>query len=82
MIRHTFRALVLVTALGSLAHAQAPAGPPAGGRGGRGPAVVSPEVSIDHKITFRFLAPNAQQVTVSGELDGKSYPMIKGENGI
>jgi len=82
MARHTFRALVLLTALASLAHAQAPAGAPGGGRGGRGPAVVSPELSADRKITFRFLAPNAQQVTVSGELDGKSYPMTKGENGV
>jgi enterochelin esterase family protein len=43
---------------------------------------VSPEVGADRTITFRFLAPNAQQVTVAGELDGKPYPMTKGEGGI
>jgi enterochelin esterase family protein len=43
---------------------------------------VSPEVGADRSITFRFLAPNAQQVTVSGELDGKPHPMTKGENGV
>ena len=51
-----------------------------GGRGG--PAIVSPEVGADRTITFRFLAPNAQQVTVAGELDGKPYPMTKGEGGV
>jgi len=55
---------------------------PAGRGGGRGPAVVSPEVSRDGAITLRYLAPNAQQVTASGELDGKPHPMTKGENGI
>src|SRR6186997_842090 len=55
----------------------------AGGRGGgRGPALVSPEVSPDRKITLRYSAPNAQQVTASGELDGQPHPMTKGDNGI
>jgi enterochelin esterase-like enzyme len=54
---------------------------PGGGRG-RGPALVSPEVSADRKVTLRYAAPNAQQITVSGELDGKTYPMTKGENGV
>ena len=53
-----------------------------GGRGRGGPAVVSPEVGADRTITFRYSAPNAQAVTVSGELDGKPHPMTKGENGI
>ena len=43
---------------------------------------MSPEVGADRTITFRFLAPNAQQVTVAGELDGKPYPMTKGEAGV
>jgi hypothetical protein len=56
---------------------------PPQGRGGRGgPPVVSPEVSADRSVTFRFRAPNAKEVTVIGELDGKTYPMTKGENGI
>jgi enterochelin esterase family protein len=61
--------------------AGAPAGAPGGGRG-RGPAVVSPEVGADKTVTLRYLAPNATQVTASGELDGKPHPMTKGENGI
>jgi enterochelin esterase family protein len=59
-----------------------PAGQGRGGRGGRGPTVVSPEVSADGSVTLRLLAPNAQQVTASGELDGKPHPMTKGNDGI
>ena len=63
----------------------APGGAPGGGRaggGGRGPQVVSPEVGADKTITFRYAAPNATQVTVNGELDGKPYPMTKGADGV
>ena len=77
-----------VASVGAQTPAQPPAGqaPPAApqGRGGGrgGPPVVSPEVSADKTITFRFRAPNAKEVTLIGELDGKTYPMTKGENGI
>jgi enterochelin esterase family protein len=65
----------------------APAAPPGGpggpGRGGpRGPVVVSPEIGPDRTVTLRYLAPNATQVTASGELDGKPHPMTKGADGI
>ena len=66
-----------------------------GGRAGRGPQVTSPEVSSDRRITFRILAPNAQNVRVSGSdipaLAGgrggapETPPrgqMTKGENGV
>jgi enterochelin esterase-like enzyme len=71
----------------SVALAQAPAGPPpGGGRGGRGgargPQVVSPEVGADGSLTLRYLAPNATQVTASGELDGKPHSMTKGDDGV
>jgi enterochelin esterase family protein len=60
-----------------------PGAPAPGGPGrGRGPAVVSPEVSADGRITVRLSAPNAQQVTVSGELDGQPHTMTKGADGI
>ena len=72
--------------------AQTPAPPPAGqagaaapqGRGGGrgGPPVVSPEVNADKTVTFRFRAPNAQQVTLIGELDGKPHPMTKNADGL
>jgi enterochelin esterase-like enzyme len=72
MFRRALTAMAAVVSLSALTLAQ--------GRGG--PAIVSPEVSADRTITFRFLAPNAQQVTVAGELDGKPYPMTKGEAGV
>ena len=72
--------------------AHAPARSPAGrrrrgagrGRGGGrgGPPLVSPEVKVDNTVTLRFRAPNAQQVTLIGELDGKTYPMTKDEGGV
>jgi enterochelin esterase-like enzyme len=42
-----------------------PAAPPAAGRGGRGPQVVSPEIQADRKVTFRILAPKATAVALS-----------------
>ncbi len=42
--------------------------------GGRGPAVVSPEVRADRTVTLRILAPLAQSVTVSGEIMGTNPP--------
>ena len=82
MVRKVGYAAVLV-AVGSMGmFAQAPAGvpagqastgqPPAAGRGGsgRGGPVVSPEVN-DKSFTVRFRAPDAKDVTVIGEIDGK-----------
>ena len=45
--------------------AQQPAGPPAS----RTPAVRSPEVHADRRVTFRIYAPKATEVTVSGEFE-------------
>jgi enterochelin esterase family protein len=56
--------------------------PPAPGRGGRGPQLVSPDIKPDNTVTFRFRAPNAKEVRLIGELDGKSYPMTKDEAGV
>ncbi len=73
-------------AMAAMAFAQVPAGPGRAGAGrggrGRGPQVVSPEVGADRTVTLRYLAPNATEVTVSGELDGQTYPLTKGENGV
>lgn len=76
-----------VTCVGAAAaQTPPPAGPGArgsavGGRG-RGPQVVSPEVTADRRLILRFVAPNAQQVTVSGELDGQPHAMTKGDDGV
>ena len=52
------------------------------GGAGRGPAVVSPQVNADRTLTVRFRAPNAKEVVVIGEIDGKEHPMTKGDNGV
>ena len=46
------------------------------------PSVVSPEVRSDRTITLRYFAPNARQVTVAGELDGRPHPMTKDPDGV
>jgi enterochelin esterase-like enzyme len=59
---------VLIAVLASLVQsglAQQPAGPPAN----RTPAVRSPEVHPDRRVTFRIYAPKATEVTVSGEFE-------------
>ena len=33
-------------------------------------------------MTLRFRAPNAKEVSVIGELDGKPHPMTKGDDGV
>lgn len=78
-------ALVLTTATAAFAQAPAaPAAPGAGRGGGRGgaPPIVSPEVNADRSVTLRYRAPNATQVTASGELDGKPHPMTKDAEGV
>ena len=74
MLGRTARLLLAMTCIASAAFAQ-------GGRG-RGPVVVSPEIGADRTLTLRYLAPNATQVTASGELDGKAHPMTKGADGV
>src|ERR1019366_1875169 len=73
-------------ASGMAAAAQAPATPapaaatPAAGAGRGAPAVKSPEVSADGKITFRLRAPNAKEVFVTGI--GQRIAMQKNEQGV
>jgi enterochelin esterase family protein len=77
--------LPLLAVLGLFALAStAPAQPPRG-RGPQGPQVVSPEVSADHHITFRILAPKAESVrVVAGDIpdNGQGAAMTKGTNGV
>ena len=73
--------LVSLTPIARTAPQQAPPASAAGRGGGRG-QVVSPEVRADGTITFRFSAPNAREVTLIGELDGKTYPMTRNAAGV
>jgi enterochelin esterase family protein len=52
------------------------------GQRGRGPAIVSPEIHADRTVTFRYVAPNAREVALGGELDGKPHPMTKDASGV
>jgi enterochelin esterase family protein len=53
-----------------------------------GPQVVSPEVSAERKLTFRILAPKAEQVQLGGSGDisgtgfGQATALTKGSNGV
>jgi hypothetical protein len=71
--------LLALLATGLIGHAQTPGGQ---GFGGRGPAIVSPQVNADHTFTLRFRAPNAKEVVVIGENDGKEHLMTKGDDGV
>jgi enterochelin esterase family protein len=84
MFRSSVWIAAALAALGVVAWAQAPGGSGRGGRGGfgRGPAIVSPQVNSDHTITLRFRAPNAKEVVVIGEIDGKNHPMTKDASGV
>jgi enterochelin esterase family protein len=49
----------------------------------RGPFVVSPQVLVDKKVTFRYLAPSAKEVRLGGSQFGAAnVPMIKDSIGI
>jgi len=65
----TFAATVAAGVLATVAVAQPTPTPQAAGRGGRGggrgPAVVSPEVMSDGRVMFRIAAPKAEQVTLN-----------------
>lgn len=46
------------------------------------PAVVSPEVHADRRVTFRVAAPNAQEVTFKGDWHADPLKMEKGSGGV
>jgi enterochelin esterase family protein len=95
-MRHLIGVLLTVVLAVDVAWGQTPAAPVQGGQrgtgaaapggggrgGGRGPQIVSPEVRADRTITFRFSAPNAKEVVLIGELDGKTHPMTRDERGV
>jgi enterochelin esterase family protein len=58
---------------------------PAQPRGQRGPRVISPEVAADRHVTFRILAPKAEEVLLSGSDipgNGRGATMTKDPNGV
>ncbi len=61
--------LLLASVLPALAQQQPP------------PPLLSPEVHPDHRVTFRFRAPNAQEVLLSRE-GAQRLPMRKDEQGV
>jgi enterochelin esterase-like enzyme len=76
LIALAFPALLVCAAFAQDAGRGAGAAPAAGRGmgGGRGPAVVSPEVRPDRTVILRVLAPLAKSVTVSGEIMGTNPP--------
>ena len=78
-------ATVMAFSLCASLAADAPARPAFGAPGAQ---VISPEVGADRKVTFRILAPKAEQVQLGGSGDipgtgfGSSTPLTKGTNGV
>jgi enterochelin esterase-like enzyme len=66
-----FLVICVFLAIASVANAQPPRMP-----------VVSPEVKADRTITFRLLAPNANDIKVSGDFTSRPLTMSKDENGV
>ena len=59
--------------------------PPAGGFGRGGPAIVSPQIESDGRVTFRISAPQATTVAVTGDVAqglGPAVEMAKDANGV
>ena len=75
-------ALLLTLAARPVMAAEGGAAAPAGARAGGPPPYVSPEIGTNRTLTFRYFVPNAREITVNGELDGKPYPLTKGADGV
>lgn len=64
--------LIAVTCITALTKAQPP----------RGPFVISPQVNKDKTVTFRYLAPAAKEVKLSGQFLKSPLTMVKDTQGI
>jgi enterochelin esterase family protein len=76
-------AVVHVPAFAQQPPPTAPAAAPAA-QPPQAPAVVSPEVSVDRRLTFRIYAPQAENVRLNGgDIPGnKQSPLTKADNGV
>ncbi|MPR35995.1 alpha/beta hydrolase-fold protein [Salmonirosea aquatica] len=68
----TFNLIISLLLVAGFAQSQPP----------RGPWVISPEVYADKSVTFRYLAPEAQVVKLSGQFLKAPSPMTKDAQGI
>lgn len=68
------RRLLMFVLFGTVlpAHAQPP----------RGPFITSPQVNADRTIVFRYLAPRAREVKITGQFEKGQRPMLKDTLGI
>lgn len=79
----TCLSLVLVAFAQPPAPTPVQAAPGRGAMGGRGPALRSPEILDDQKVTFRLRAPNASEVLLNGDWpQGRGVKMAKDDAGI
>src|SRR5687768_6487450 len=46
------------------------------------PVIESPEVHPDNKVTFRFMAPHAKEVKLSGQFQKSNVDMTKDDRGV
>lgn len=86
-LRLTAAVVLLGMAWGAMPQAAAqPTTRPERARRPRGPVVVSPEVQADRRVTFRVLAPQAENVRLnSSDIPGNPFqprPLSKAENGV
>ncbi len=68
--------LAVLGLVGITSAAEAPA------RRARPPAIVSPELAEDRRVTFRLMAPKATEVLVVGQWNEGRVPLVKGSNGL
>jgi hypothetical protein len=82
--KQSLSACALLIFSAEAAIAQQPQQPgPGQGRGAAQPRIISPEVLLDNRVTFRLRAPNANEVVVNGNWpDGRGLKMTKDASGI
>ena len=76
----SFAAAVIILAEGSTVLGQTVSTPST--RPAQVPAVISPEIMPDQRVTFRLRAPKAGTVAVSGQFQKAPAPMTKDEQGV